>query len=142
MTLTDRAFKKGEQVTLLTNWDSKGTVAYRHCVVHSCGLKRLVLLDAETGQCIGRDFTPEKAESVNDLISAHFGIFRRLSEDEVKALAIPCAENILAEQKTHIERSLEDSPNENCRLRQLKELEALHEPRTHNLTGHRAFGCV
>jgi hypothetical protein len=137
-----KSFNKGDEVTILTDWDGKGTVAYRHCVVYSCGLKRLVLLDAETGECIGRDFTPKKAESLSDLLLEYQSIFSRLSGDEVRGLAIPCAEAILVEEKNHIEFRLEDSPNENCRLRQLKELEALHEPRVHNLTGRRAFGCV
>lgn len=137
-----KAFKKGDTVTVIGNWDSKGTVSYRHCVVHSCGLKRLVLIDAVTDQCVGRDFRPKKAKSLIDVIEdtshIHFGefTFARLSEDEIKSIVIPFAEHILVLEKKDIERDLLDDTNHPSRVRGLESrLAALHEPRAYNRTG-------
>ena len=141
-TETKKAFKKGDMVTVISNWDSKGTVSYRHCVVHSCGLQRLVLIDAVTGKCVGRDFRPKKAKSLTDVIEdtnhIHFGtmIFARFSEDEIKSIVIPFAEHILALEKKDIERDLLDDLNHPSRVRRLEsKLAELHEPRAYNRTG-------
>lgn len=141
-TETKKAFKKGDMVTVLSNWDSKGTVSYRHCVVHSCGLQRLVLIDAVTDQCVGRDFRPKKAKSLIDVIEdtshIHFGefTFAKLSEDEIKSIVIPFAEHILVLEKKDIEGDLLDDTNHPSRVRRLESrLAELHEPRAHNRTG-------
>jgi len=53
-----KVFTKGEQVTLIQKWDDDFVVTARKAIVGAAGEKRMTLVDALTGQCIGKDFTP------------------------------------------------------------------------------------
>jgi hypothetical protein len=97
-----KAFNKGDAVTLVSDWDRKGSTYYRHAIVYSCGKKQMVLTDAETGEEIGRHFRPERAELGND------GTFARMTDDEATAAGLVLAVNILARETAQFERCLQD----------------------------------
>lgn len=50
--------KKNDAVYRIAPWDHDGTFYIVPCHVYSCGQKRMVL-EAENGKCIGRDFKPD-----------------------------------------------------------------------------------
>lgn len=51
-------FTKNQDVTLLQNWDHKGTVRIVDLVVYSCGRKQMVLVNAAGEKFEGRFFQP------------------------------------------------------------------------------------
>lgn len=116
-----KAFKKGDLVTYINDWDRKGTVTFRHAIVYSCGMKQMVLTDAETGEEMGRNFRPQIGEIT--------GTFPRMSDDEARAAGIRLAEVILANERAHFERCLERGHGAAYDAAVRKDLDALHEPR-------------
>lgn len=52
------SFRKGDLVTMLSDWDSKGSVSVRDLVVHSCGRKQMVLVDGTGAKFQGAFFDP------------------------------------------------------------------------------------
>jgi len=76
-----KVFKKGQRVTLITKWDSKGTFTLTPAVVYSCGAKQMVLTHATTGVELGRHYLPKREQY-------SFGLVIDASEDaEAVALA-------------------------------------------------------
>lgn len=57
-----KAFTKGQRVTVISDWDRKGTVCVRHATVHSCGTKVLRLTCDVTGDEFGDEYAPVVAE--------------------------------------------------------------------------------
>lgn len=51
-------FKKNDTGFLITSWDNRGTFIVRPATVRSCGKVLMVLMDAGTDHCIGRNFAP------------------------------------------------------------------------------------
>lgn len=119
-----KAFNKGDEVTYINDWDRKGTAYFRHAIVYSCGKKQMILTDAETGEEIGRRFTPARAEI------GRAGTFARMSDAEATAAALALAENILIAQTAHFERCLQNrAAGEGYRNSIRHDLADLHEPR-------------
>lgn len=117
-----KAFAKGQEVTYIADWDHKGTVYFRHAVVYSCGMKQMVLTDAETGVEMGRHFSPQVGEIV--------GTFPRMSDDEARAACLRAAEVLLAKERAHFAQRLSvwgDDPGYAAAIQ--RNLDALHEPR-------------
>ena len=123
-----KAFNKGDEVTYINDWDRKGTTYFRHAIVYSCGKKRMVLTDAETGEEIGRHFTPARAEIGGS------GAFACMTDAEATAAALALAENILISETAHLERCLQfnDTAGEGYKNAIRKSIAALHEPRAAN----------
>lgn len=119
-----KAFNKGDEVTYIGDWDRKGTTCFRHAIVYSCGKKQMVLTDAETGEEMGRHFSPERAE----IGSA--GTFARMTDAEAAAAGLVLAENILARETAGFERCLQnDTAGEGYKNAIRKSMAQLHEPR-------------
>lgn len=122
--MTNKAFNKGDEVTYINDWDRKGTTFFRHAIVYSCGKKQMVLTDAETGEEIGRHFTPARAEI------GGAGTFARMTDAEAISAALILAGNIIASQTAHLERCLQnDAAGEGYKNSIRKDLAQLHEPR-------------
>jgi len=56
--MTAPAFTKGDRVTLITRWNSKAVFTVRNAVVAAAGPKQMHLIDAETGEEMGRNYRP------------------------------------------------------------------------------------
>lgn len=121
-----KAFTKGDLVHYVSEWDRKGTVVIRPAIVHSCGAKRMILIDAETGQEMGRRFKPVRAER------GKCGTFPRMDADEIEAVAMEAAQAFLdAETKRllHCRDVVGETAGAAYRAAIQKDLDALHEPR-------------
>jgi hypothetical protein len=130
-----RAFTKGQLVTLFTSWDGKGTVAYRHAIVHSCGTKRMVLTDAESGEEIGRAFPPVVGSQ--DAVLGFYGeTFPRMTDREAEVVALQLGATLVAYRRAMIESQIERSLqgpafqyDDEYRSALTQKLAVLHEPR-------------
>lgn len=117
------AFKKGQAVTEISDWDRKGTVTFRHAVVYSCGKKQMVLTDAETGAEMGRHFRPEIGNDVSG------GTFPRMTDDEAVAMGLKIAAAIQQYQREHFARCLAGGHGEGYNRAIQKDIDALHDLR-------------
>lgn len=119
MPKTTKRFTKGDAVTLFGNWDRKGTASYRHAIVYACGPKRMTLTCAETGDELGRNFSP---------LSEY--VVPRRSEEETVAHALQLAALFLDREREHLQRCIARYPEQVGYVAAIqRELEALHEPR-------------
>lgn len=121
-----KAFTKGDLVHFISVWDRKGTVVIRPAIVHSCGAKRMILIDAETGDEMGRNFKPVRAER------GQCGTFPRMDADEIEAVAMEAAEAFLEAETArllHCRDVAGETAGEGYRAAIQKDLDALHEPR-------------
>ena len=93
-------YKKGQLVTVIKSWDDKGTMYIRDAVVHSCGLKRLILTDANTGEEFGDWYNPEncKREAEKGLP----GVYDRIDEDVVIDVGLTVARNYINKEVSRI----------------------------------------
>lgn len=118
-----KAFKKGDEVTYIGDWDHKGTVYYRHAVVYSCGKKQMVLTDAVTGEEMGRHFRPVVGEIT--------GTFPRMTDEQAIAKCLEVGARIVAEERTRMERAIAlcgyGEDHEYTKAVR-KDIAALHEP--------------
>ena len=123
-----KAFTKGQKVTHLASWDSKGTVTYRDAIVHSCGTKQMVLTDEATGQEMGRRFSPEMGslERVNLYLGA---TFPRMTEEEAIAASLKFGGLVVEYQRKHYAACLSSSTNARYKAAIEAEASELHEPR-------------
>lgn len=58
-----KAFKKGQKVTVIMDWDQKGMAYVRQATVYSCGYKQLKLTCDVTGEEFGHNLRPAIAET-------------------------------------------------------------------------------
>lgn len=125
-----KAFSKGEEVTFFQNWDRRGAVYFRHCVVYSCGAKRMVLTDAISGEEVGRNFQPVRAKSPQQ------GTYPRMTDEEATAQALKIAEVLLVEERQHLTRCLGNmEASQGYRNVIQKDIDLLHAPEAVNRTG-------
>lgn len=82
-----KAFTKGQRVTVMGDWDRKGTVWVRHATVHSCGTKVLRLTCDVTGDEFGDEYAPVVAEQ------GRCGVRHRLDGSPLEAEAIAVAKH-------------------------------------------------
>lgn len=116
-----KAFKKGDEVTYVSDWDRKGTAYYRQAIVYSCGTKQMVLTDAETGEEMGRHFRPV----VGDLV----GTFPRMTEAEAIEKCLAAGAAIVAKEAARYNHCLTLGQSEGYNNAVRKDLAKLHEPR-------------
>ena len=125
-----KAYNKGDKVTYITSWDDRGTFAYTHAIVHSCGAKRMVLTNEKSGREMGRCFTPARLESIDGLAAAGFrGTFPRLDDAQAQALCIAAGNLFVPQLRAQYERkiALANSASYADGIREY--IEQLHEAR-------------
>ncbi len=133
--MAQKAFKKGDRVTRISDWDGKGTVAIREAIVHSCGVKRLILTDATTGEEIGRNFRAERNEPEDRLESWGGGfaqglIFPALDRDVAIKIALESGAAIVASVRANAEKRIADEAGNAGFINAMNsKIVALHEPR-------------
>lgn len=148
-----KAFKKGDIVTLIADWDRKGTVTFRHAVVYSCGKKRMVLTCAKTGEEIGRNFRPEKGSVTNQItelvpgnggmkyLKPAGGVFDGMTDEAAEALGLTIAAELLAHERQHYAERLQRWGSDASYAASIqKDIDALHEPRA--LDYHDAVAAI
>jgi hypothetical protein len=96
MTSTPKAFTKGDRVTIISNWDRKGTVVYRPGIVHSCGKKQMTIYCPVKGDEIGHHFQPKRAEG------NVCGVHPAMSDEAAIAIALIAG----ADKKARSERAI------------------------------------
>lgn len=124
-----KAFKKGDEATLIASWDRKGTVCTRQVIVHSCGKKQMVLIDAESGKEIGRHFKPHRAGP------GEFGVRPRITGDELREEALACAAAEREREEAHFARCLAGGHGEDYDAAIRKEMAELHDFEVIDRTG-------
>jgi hypothetical protein len=124
-----KAFIKGQEVTYFHNWDSRGTVSYRHARVFSCGNKQMVLTDLETGEELGRAFRPEIGDATKVQLFTGY-TFPRMSDDEAVATGLKIGKAIVEAQNARYDECIRrNSDSASYCERTEKERSELHEPR-------------
>lgn len=127
------AFKKGQEVTYIADYDRKGTVYFFHAVVHSCGKKQMVLTDAKTGKERGRHFAPRVGSTVteieNNTYKAAGGTFPRLEGEQLQEVAMQIAAEVQKTQREHFARCLAAGHGESYDAAIRRQIEELHELR-------------
>jgi hypothetical protein len=101
MTNAKKAFKKFDEVTLISNWDRNGKFAVRNAIVWACGKVRMTLIDAETGETLGEHFLPAIANR------GEAGTHPRLSAEEGIAYGTEAAVNWVTRQTAYYRTLLE-----------------------------------
>lgn len=119
-----KAFKKGQAVTYITNYNRKGLFVFRQAIVHSCGKVQMVLTDAKTGQEMGRHFKPQVGNE-------HGGTFPAITDAEAIAKCEELAAAFLIDIAAHYRRLSETGAEngEGYARAMLKNLDELGEPR-------------
>lgn len=126
-----KAFKKGDLVTIIGNWDSKGTAYFQHAIVHSCGTKRMVLTSEASGEELGRNFLPVEATDVvvtNETVGRSL-TFKRLSDEEATALCLEMGANVIKYETEHFDRCVARSESVHYQAAIERSRAQLHEPR-------------
>lgn len=128
-----KAFTKGQEVTYIADWNRKGTVTFRHAVVYSCGAKQMVLTDAETGEEMGRHFSPKvgSLETVieNGCYRMAGGTFPRMTDEQAVEAGLKVAAAIQAYEREHFARCLAGGHGESYNAAIQKSIAALHDLR-------------
>ena len=135
--MAKKAFSKGEAVTLVQNWDSKGTISIRHAVVYSCGTKQMILTDAVTGDEIGRHFKPFRATATDfGDIRVLVATFPKMSAEDAERVGFILAEKFLGEQRAFYARCIASHGASAGYVQAIeREIALLHEPRVIDRTG-------
>lgn len=124
-----KAFKKGDLVTRIIDWDHKGTVVYCHAVVYSCGNKQMVLTCAETGEELGRNFAPTMGTPERG------GVFPRMTDEAAMEMGLAMATRVAADLTARLTASLNGNHGAAYEAEVRK---ALAEDRTPRVTTYRA----
>lgn len=119
------AFTKGQKVTRIINWDSKGAFCFQQAIVESCGIKRMTLKCEESGHMMGRDFKPV-AGGEGDYTNCH--TFPRVSDEEAAVKCVELAKAYLTKERAYLEQKKAD---DNDPAYWDKKISALHQPRAH-----------
>lgn len=123
-----KAFTKGQRVTVIGDWDRKGTVWVRHATVHSCGTKVLRLTCEENGDEFGHELFPVEA------MPGRVGVRPYIAGLAMEVEAMAVAVHQLEEERKHLTECRDRNANSTTPCRHYigamnKSLAALHEPR-------------
>jgi hypothetical protein len=130
--MATKAFQKGELATLFGSWDNKGTVYFRQAVVYSCGSKRMILTDEATGEEIGREFAPVRAESLENVTAHNWqATFPRMTDAEAESFAIAAGAKVVEAMRVFCEgRKVQFADAGDRYIEAMNEsIAELHEPR-------------
>lgn len=117
------AFKKGELVTVLKDWDRKGTVTFRQARVYSCGLKRMILTSLKTGEEFGRDFDAVKATGHEQ------GVHPVMTDEAALTICLEIGADVLEYQRAFLARCLAGNHGTGYDNSINQQINDLHEPR-------------
>lgn len=127
-----KAFTKGQKVTYIASWDNRGTVYFRHAIVHSCGTKQMVLTDEATGAEMGRHFAPIRGAELSDVTGFNWSAtFPRMAHEEARAFCLAVGAKIVERQRAHFAERRERFANAGQGYFDsiAKDESLLHEPR-------------
>lgn len=128
-----KAFKKGQLVTHITDWDRKGTVCFVQAVVYSCGNKQMVLVHEGTGKEMGRHFRPVlgslETTMEGNMCRMAGGTFPRMSAEEVQEAGLKVAAAIQQYEREHFARCLAGGHGEAYDAGIRKHIAELHDLR-------------
>ena len=126
-------FKKGQEVTFITTWDNKGTFAFQHGVVYSCGTKCMVLTDPTTGEEMGRHYAPVVAtlELMTNMREGGFwswsGTFEKLTDAEAVNTCLQLANAYIEWERSNIQRAIQNNIDQTGYVRVMQQnLAAIH----------------
>lgn len=124
-------FTKGQKVVFISEWNRTGTYTYRRAIVHACGNKQMTLIDAKTGEMMGRNYAPTRAGiGINDGLLYTEGTWEDISDEEAIALCEKFAAESIERNREFYTRMINDeSKCIHYRKSIQKSLNALHEPR-------------
>jgi hypothetical protein len=128
-------FKKGDLVTLIADWDCKGTVYYQQAVVFSCGKKQMILTHEKSGEELGRHFRPElgSLEMIPPSDQCYGwrqagGVFPRMTPEQAVVSGLKVAESIQNFERWRIECAIKSGGSDINYVRAMRQdLDALHE---------------
>lgn len=114
------AFKKSQSVLKISRWNSAGCFYITPAVVVSCGAKQMVLQNAETGECLGRNFKPS-VEQYNDS-----EVRADLTIEQARERALEMSAEWLAKEIARYETQIERNASDTGYVRSMtRSLEAL-----------------
>ncbi len=117
-------FKKGDAVTIIQDWDRRGTVSAHNATVYSCGKVRMVLTDTTTGEELGREFSPNAATGTD------FGTRMRLTADELATVGLAIAtRRVEATRAIYLSKLEEYKDNRGFCFNTQEDLDELHTPK-------------
>lgn len=121
-----KQFKKGDKVTVFSDWDSRGTIKATQCIVLSCGKKQMTLALESTGENSGRNYRPSYNFD-HSIYRDGTLVVSRLEGDELQAAGMDLADDYLEDARfaAHF-KILNPNYTEAFILQYLREL---HEPR-------------
>lgn len=105
-----KAFKKGEAAIIIGSWNGANTFYFQRVNVESCGVRKMTLSSAATGEMLGCDFYPgigfgshmiidwEKAcpEGCPRHHCVRSGTFKDMTDAEAEAMTLELATSFLA----------------------------------------------
>lgn len=119
-----KAFKKGDLVTHLVDWDRAGTVVFHDAIVHSCGKVQMVLTDLHTGEEMGRHFQPRVATGLE------FGTRHGMRRDEIEALGLGLAAARVNQERSRLDNCIAQHPDQRAYCASIQcQIDAHHAPR-------------
>jgi hypothetical protein len=129
-------FAKGQKVTMLRDWDRKGTITIRQdLTVYSCGTKRMILVDEAGVRFAGAALVPQEQQSGG----VGFKVVARVSDEMAEKLALEMAADVLAAQREHFARCLARHSGDEGYCNSIRRsMAGLHEPKTRRHGDHPA----
>lgn len=121
-----KTFTKGQAVTFLQNWDSKGTVRIVDLTVYSCGKKQMVLVDGSGTKFEGRHFYPSETQH------SYSRVVARLTKDDAVAAALALGAEVVAGERGRMEKMIahyDYGEQAGYTKAVRRDIAALHEPR-------------
>jgi hypothetical protein len=121
-----KTFTKGQPVTFLQNWDSKGTVRIVELTVYSCGKKQMVLVDGSGTKFEGRHFYPSETQH------SYSRVVARLTKDDAVAAALALGAEVVAGERGRMEKMIahyDYGEQAGYTKAVRRDIAALHEPR-------------
>jgi hypothetical protein len=99
-------FKKGEVLNLVGSWNGKATWYVRRVIVGSCGKVRMHLIDAQTGETVGREFVPAR-DQLAGWKGAPTQFVTRATGEDLMTEVLAAAEAVRAKEAWMARRQLE-----------------------------------
>jgi hypothetical protein len=99
--MTDKiAFTKGQKVTLLQNWNCLGKVRVAQLTVHSCGRKRMILVDDAGEKFEGQFWRPRSDQG------AFTEVHAQMAPEAAEEAALDLGARILASERERVSAAL------------------------------------
>lgn len=128
-------FRKGQPVTLFSDWDRKGSVRVANLTVHSCGKKQMILVDESGAKFEGSNFLPSVGQYPSQRISEterfHFAeVHPRMSDEDAESYALHLGAKFVEKHRADMEELIKGSSGDTGYIQAMrKKIAELHEPR-------------